>query len=428
MSSATTHSPVIGTSPFLWPVFALSCGLLGFEITVMRVLLYASWHHFAFLVISVVLLGFGASGTALSFLRRWILPRYDNAMIVLVLTASVSMLVSVQLLKHIPVEARFVPTLMTKQVLMWGLYWAVLFAPFLLAASGIGLALMAARSRLPTVYAANLAGSALGALLAPLGMHFFPPALLASLMGIVALLGLIPLSGGRAGPRLGVLTATVLLILVWFWIDPPEIRVDPFKYQHYVDRLTEDERASRLAVAYGPRAVVGVYEGDVFHELAFLSVGETPPPMLAVIMDGHWAGSILRVQDLEGARVVENTLMSVPYSFIEPRPRVLLLGEIGGANIWLAARHRSRSIHVVQPNKELVMLMSGPLHARGGLVIDLPAVKTVLEELDRLGVDLHNVRLVCAVGLHRKWTNRELATILGEDLAYRFGPSKLFNH
>lgn len=56
------------------------------------------------------------------------------------------------------------------------------------------------------------------------------------------------------------------------------------------------------------------------------------------------------------------------------------------------------------------------------------AIRVVLEELDRLGVDPHNVRLVCAVGLHRKWTTRELATTVGEDLPYRFGPSKLFNH
>ena len=56
------------------------------------------------------------------------------------------------------------------------------------------------------------------------------------------------------------------------------------------------------------------------------------------------------------------------------------------------------------------------------------AIKVLLEELDRLGVDAGNVRLVCAVGLHRKWTTRELSTMIGEELAYRFGPSKLFNH
>ena len=56
------------------------------------------------------------------------------------------------------------------------------------------------------------------------------------------------------------------------------------------------------------------------------------------------------------------------------------------------------------------------------------AIKVLLKELDKLKVDPHNIRLVCAVGLHRKWTTQELGTIIGEDLAYRFGPSKLYNH
>jgi hypothetical protein len=56
------------------------------------------------------------------------------------------------------------------------------------------------------------------------------------------------------------------------------------------------------------------------------------------------------------------------------------------------------------------------------------AIKVLLEELDRLGVNSYRVRLVCAVGLHRKWTQRELSTIIGEDLAYKSGPNRLFNH
>lgn len=55
------------------------------------------------------------------------------------------------------------------------------------------------------------------------------------------------------------------------------------------------------------------------------------------------------------------------------------------------------------------------------------AIKVLLEELDKLGVSPDKVRLVCAVGLHRKWTQSELATILG-DIAERSSPSRLFNH
>lgn len=56
------------------------------------------------------------------------------------------------------------------------------------------------------------------------------------------------------------------------------------------------------------------------------------------------------------------------------------------------------------------------------------AIRVMLKELDKLGVKPNNIRIICAVGLHRKWTTRELSTIIGEDLAYRLGFSRLCNH
>ena len=55
------------------------------------------------------------------------------------------------------------------------------------------------------------------------------------------------------------------------------------------------------------------------------------------------------------------------------------------------------------------------------------AIKVLLEELSKLGVDSGNIRLVCAIALHRMWTQGELATILGDELVYRSSVSRLFN-
>jgi len=56
------------------------------------------------------------------------------------------------------------------------------------------------------------------------------------------------------------------------------------------------------------------------------------------------------------------------------------------------------------------------------------AIRVLLEELRRLGVRRRDIRLICAIGLHRKWTTRELATIVGTELAYKLGPRLLCNH
>jgi hypothetical protein len=49
------------------------------------------------------------------------------------------------------------------------------------------------------------------------------------------------------------------------------------------------------------------------------------------------------------------------------------------------------------------------------------AIEAILEELAEAGVSEENVSLVCANGLHRRWTHEELASILGQELVQRFG-------
>jgi len=376
------NAPRNPSSRLCLAIFLLSCGLLGYELSLMRVLLYASWHHFAFLVVSIALLGFGSSGTALCLAGGRLSRSGDTAVFVLILFVALSLPGAAWVTARIPVEARFVPALLAKQIALWVLYWAVWFVPFFLGATAIGLALIVSGARLPTVYAFNLAGSALGACAAPIAMRFVHPAWLAVIMGAVTLLAALPLRAAKSRTGALSIAATSAAMLVFVLASPPKIRVDSFKYASYVRDLEMDGRAAEVARAYGPRSVVEVYEGDVFHEIAFLSVSGFPPPLFAVTIDGHWAGSVLRVQSAETAVVVDHTMMSVPYAFVPAGPSVLLLGETGGANVWLAARRGARSAVVVQPDNGLLRVLRGALRADGGGVLELPGV-TVWEEEPR---------------------------------------------
>ena len=50
-----------------------------------------------------------------------------------------------------------------------------------------------------------------------------------------------------------------------------------------------------------------------------------------------------------------------------------------------------------------------------------PAIRLVLEELDRAGVKRRDIVLLCANALHRKFTRRELARVIGQGLVEEFG-------
>jgi hypothetical protein len=73
---------------------------------------------------------------------------------------------------------------------------------------------------------------------------------------------------------------------------------------------------------------------------------------------------------------------------------------------------------------------SGPTYPRAEDWLDprQVIVSVLLAELERLGVARSNTRLLCANALHRKWTQSELASVLGKRIAYGFGPAHLFCH
>ena len=363
----------------VWVVFLVSGAVLAFEIALMRVLLVASWHHFAFLVISVVLLGFGASGTALLISRSWVVPRGERVLFGLALGTAVSMPICCALAQHVPIETRFAPALLLAQLGAWLLYWGILTVPFFLGAAVVGLALMLGTGRVGVVYGANLIGSAAGAILAPVAMSVVAPAWLSVLAAAVAFLGAAGAGVGSMKRSLA-LAGCLVFVAGWLVVDPPRVRVDTYKRGAEMTRLSDQGSVERVARTFGPRAVVEAYRGEVLHDFPFLSAERAPPPVTLLLADGHTNGSLLEVAAADEAAVVEGALMAFPYAFLPPHPRVALLGETGGANIWLAARHEASAIDVVQPDENLVEMMRGPLRAWGGHVLDLPEVFVHISE------------------------------------------------
>ncbi len=338
-----------------------SAAILGFEVGLMRLLLVAGWHHFAFVVISVALLGFGAGGTVLTLARPWFERHASAALLALTAATAVSMPLCAQISQSVAVDPRFLPALWDRQLAAWIAYWAILFVPFLLGASSVGLAVMMARRRVAVVYAANLLGSGAGALVVPLVAQWIWPQWLPLSMGLLALGAAACLPDLRPSRRWTAVLVAAGILAAWAVVDPPRIRVDPFKYGAFVNNLVRQGQAERIAAAAGPRGVVEIYRSEAFHDLPFLSVESSPPPLDALLIDGHWAGSVLRVDGPEEARAVDHTLPAAAYGLAPSRPRVLLLGETAGPNIWLAIRKGARSVHAVQPNGDVYRLLSRPL-------------------------------------------------------------------
>ena len=159
----------------------VSMATIGLELALMRALSLRFWSHFAYMVISVALLGFGASGTALTLLRRRILVRPRAWLAGLTLLFSLSILLLPRAAGRVPLDVHFLAWSFAElgHVLVVEL---LMFVVFFLAGAVVGIALMDSPDRINGHYAANLAGSGLGAVLAVILIMVVPASMVTRLV------------------------------------------------------------------------------------------------------------------------------------------------------------------------------------------------------------------------------------------------------
>ena len=154
-------------------VFSVSLTSLCYEVLLTRFFSFSQWNHLSFMVISIVLFGFGASGSVLSLVERgrpgWsatILQAPEFALFPVFCSLTISG--SFVLVKNIPLDYFRMP-LDWLQGLYLLLTFLILLVPFFCAGTVISLAFAGMSLRSGWIYFASMLGSAVGALL-PAGL------------------------------------------------------------------------------------------------------------------------------------------------------------------------------------------------------------------------------------------------------------------
>src|SRR5262245_52250464 len=141
----------------------LSGAALGYEILLMRLFSIVLWHHFAYMMISVALLGYGAAGTFVTLARSALLARYERNFVVaaaLFGIFSVAGFLVAQRVGFDPLDLLWDP----RQPLKLGAVYALLLVPFFCAATALCLTFARFAERSAWIYGADLAGAGVGCL------------------------------------------------------------------------------------------------------------------------------------------------------------------------------------------------------------------------------------------------------------------------
>jgi len=190
-SSGTVKQPERSFKSLSWHGFGLvliSAAALCFEVNLTRLFSVSQFYHFAFMVVSIAVLGFGASGTYLALRKSNPGRRETEVLPWLAGLAGISMLAAFLFVNSLPFDS-FKIALEPSQILVLLAHYAVLSIPFFFCGMIISLMLRQHGQQGGEVYALNLFGSALGCLAAILLPGWVDGEGVVLVSGFLALLG-----------------------------------------------------------------------------------------------------------------------------------------------------------------------------------------------------------------------------------------------
>ncbi len=337
-------------------VSILSAAIVSYEIQLMHFLTIVQWHHFAYMVISIALLGFGASGTLLSIFRKWMLERIDFLLPFLMISSGILMTVVIRASRHdfflFDSYTLFVDRSQFSRLL--GTY-LLFFLPFFSGALAIGLIFIKRISRIGTFYFSDLLGSGLGGILAIFLFWQFSPQEIPSLIAVLPIIAGVIIIHKKVRKYLIPYTILSLSLVVYHLSKPFDLLPSQFKSISYALNLPEAKIDRQISSPYGLVQVVSSPAQRYAPGLSLTYNGNITPSA-AIFNNGDWYTSIPNRSDMDTTSILNYTTMALPYSLYEPK-RVLLLHIGAGLDIVHALNNGAEKITAIEPNATVVSLL-----------------------------------------------------------------------
>ena len=354
----------------------VSAAAIGYEILLMRVLSIVQWHHFAYMIISLALLGYGASGTFIAVLRSRLEPRFETAFAASALLFSVAMLVCFIIAQRLPFNALEIIWDPGQLLNLTTLYLAF-FVPFFFAACCIGLAFTCRSDDASRIYFFDLFGAGLGAVLVIALLFAVGPQTALVLLALLPLLGSVLVTSTIPSRLpLGVVQLAWLLLLA---VGVPqaqlELRISEYKGLSQALEVMDSRVLGQWSSPLGLVTVVDSPSVPVRHApgLSF-ATRHIPPEQLAVFTDADGMSAITRY-DGEPASVayLGDMTAALPFALLD-EPAVLILGAGTGNDVLMALYHGARRIDAVELNPQMTALVADTWADFAGHIYEDPRV------------------------------------------------------
>lgn len=325
----------------------LSMALISLQIVFMHLLAIIQWHHFAYMIISAALLGFGASGAVFAVFEKFFKSRAEELLPFLSLLCAVSAAFCAWMTSSAQFAFDSYLIFMDwANALKIFLNYMVFFLPFFFGAFVIALLFVKYISNINKLYFWNLLGSGIGGLFALLIIDKLPPE---RLIAAISFLPLIASSffktkkRGRAYAGFFCLVAiSSLRLLIW----PVGLNPSQYKPLSYALNLKAPK------IIYEQNSVYGLLQALASPSLRYakgvsLTYTKELPSVDMLYVNGETFGPLFKKP--EEVKFLDYTPYALPYEISEIK-KVLLFGAGSLYHAFYALGRDALEVKVVEQN------------------------------------------------------------------------------
>ncbi|HSV87886.1 MAG TPA: hypothetical protein VLH61_04530, partial [Bacteroidales bacterium] len=350
-----------------------SAAIIAFQISLMKLISIVQWHHFAYMIISIAMLGFGASGTLLALARRhmldassWLVPFLmilSGLLMVLVFPVGRAGIFRFDVFLLFSGGGGFTVLLLN---------YLLFFLPFFTGALAIGIAFIKNSQQIGSYYFGNLVGSGAGGILALFLAANVEPVQVPTMVGLLPVVSGLLIIKRTHLKRTLPLTILALFASVYLLIRPVAVNPSEYKDIELARQLPEAEVIITKPSIYG---LVEVVESPAqrFSPALSLKFTDNLPSGKAIFVNGDYYGHVMQFVEGHSRHILDYTTKGLPY-FFGHRHRILVINAGSGTLISQALQNGAKQVDATIENHAIVSLLRNELKEASGGIFLSPSV------------------------------------------------------
>jgi hypothetical protein len=319
-----------------------SAAIIAFQLILMQLISVMQGYHFAYMIISIAMLGFGASGTFIALFRKKLLEASSWLVPILMAVSGLFMVLSFKLAR-MPVFQFDVYLLFVEssQFGILAIGYIIYFLPFFLGALAIGILFIKNAGEIGTYYFSNLLGSGVGGILVVLLLsHLFALQTLPLVAILSVLAAVFSLDREQRFLQItGIALATI--VIAFSMAKPGKLPLSQYKGLSRTLNLPDAEIIHKQADVHGKIEVVESPALRYAPALSFTFTGDVPVKK-NVFINAEFYG-VIPLYDTSRINIHNFTTEELPY-LMRQRDQVLVLKSGTGTGVAHALQSGAKQV------------------------------------------------------------------------------------